>query len=79
MPVEEPPEPPRFDPAPAVLDWIRAHAAPLATDDPHQDCGDLVPLLRAIGNARVVGLGEGTHGTREFLRMKHRVFRCLVE
>jgi erythromycin esterase len=32
-----------------------------------------------IGNATVVGLGEGTHGTREFSRMKHRIFEFLVE
>lgn len=32
-----------------------------------------------IGNAPVVGLGEATHGTHEFLTLKHRVFKYLVE
>ena len=32
-----------------------------------------------IDEARVVGLGEATHGTREFFRLKHRVFQYLVE
>ncbi|UNO44418.1 hypothetical protein [Streptomyces sp. MST-110588] len=31
-----------------------------------------------LGNARVVGLGEATHGTREFFRLKHRLLDFLV-
>ena len=79
VPFLEPPEPERREPGPAELEWIRARAIPLEDDDPGHDCTDLIPVLRRIGNARVVGLGEGTHGTREFSRMKHRLFRCLVE
>jgi len=32
-----------------------------------------------VADARVVGLGEATHGTREFFRLKHRLVRALVE
>jgi erythromycin esterase len=32
-----------------------------------------------IGPAKIVGLGEATHGSRQFFTMKHRVFRYLVE
>ena len=32
-----------------------------------------------IGDARVVALGEATHGTREFFLMKHRVLEFLVK
>jgi erythromycin esterase len=32
-----------------------------------------------VGGAEVVGLGEATHGSRDFFRMKHRVLRYLVE
>ena len=32
-----------------------------------------------IGDARVVALGEATHGTREFFQLKHRMLEFLVE
>jgi len=40
---------------------------------------DLEPLLRRIGVARVVLLGEATHGTSEFYRMRERISRELIE
>jgi protein-L-isoaspartate(D-aspartate) O-methyltransferase len=40
---------------------------------------DLEPLLRRIGNARIVLLGEATHGTSEFYRMRERISRELIE
>lgn len=39
---------------------------------------DLVLLDSIVGTARVVGLGESTHGTREFFQVKHRVLAHLV-
>ncbi len=39
---------------------------------------NLAPLLDRIGNARVVLLGEATHGTSEFYRMRARITRELV-
>lgn len=64
---------------PAVTDWIRAHAMPLATVEPGAGLEDLEPLGAALGGARMVALGEGTHGTREFYRLKHRILEYLVE
>jgi protein-L-isoaspartate(D-aspartate) O-methyltransferase len=40
---------------------------------------DLGPLLRRIGNARVVLIGEATHGTSEFYRMRDTISRALIE
>jgi len=40
---------------------------------------DLEPLLERIGDARLVLLGEATHGTSEFYRMRARITRELVE
>jgi len=42
------------------------------------DAFDLDPLLRRIGDARVVLLGEATHGTSEFYRLRGRITRELV-
>jgi len=48
------------------------------TVEPGGGYEDLLPLLDMIGDARVVGLGECTHGTREFHKLKHRIVEMLV-
>ncbi len=63
----------------AVATWIRENAVRLATAEPESGIGELQPLKTLIGEARVVGLGEATHGTREFFQLKHRIFEFLVE
>jgi len=63
---------------PEGVAWLKANAVPLATAEPGSDFKDLEPLRRSIGNARVVGLGEATHGTREFFQLKHRMMEYCV-
>jgi len=41
--------------------------------------GDFDPLLERIGDARVVLLGEATHGTHEFYRARAELTRRLIE
>ena len=43
------------------------------------DQARLGPLLRRIGDARVVLIGEATHGTSEFYRMRARITQRLIE
>jgi len=43
------------------------------------DTADLGPLMRRIGDARVVLLGEASHGTSEFYSMRARITRDLIE
>jgi erythromycin esterase len=62
----------------AVTDWIREHARPLITSEVGQGFADLEATAMSLGDARVVALGEATHGTREFFQMKHRLFEYLV-
>jgi len=66
---------------PENSDWLRTHALPLETVEPYDgdDFGDLMPLKDLIGDARIVALGEATHGTHEFFTMKHRMVRFLVQ
>jgi erythromycin esterase-like protein len=47
--------------------------------DPSLPLGDLEPLRRIVGDARVVGLGESVHTSGGFYQLKHRIFRFLVE
>ncbi|MEV7907682.1 erythromycin esterase family protein, partial [Streptomyces anulatus] len=54
-------------------------AQPLRSTEPGGNTTDLRALSAMIGDAKVVGLGEATHGSHEFFTMKERVFRHLVE
>jgi erythromycin esterase len=36
-------------------------------------------FLVIFQDARIIGLGEATHGSKEFFDAKHRIFRYLVE
>ncbi|MFI9552021.1 erythromycin esterase family protein [Nonomuraea endophytica] len=54
-------------------------AHPLRSTEPGRRTADLRALGAIIGDAKVVGLGEATHGSHEFFAMKERVFRYLVE
>ncbi|MBI2686181.1 MAG: erythromycin esterase family protein [Acidobacteria bacterium] len=65
------------EPIPAQKSWIVENAIPFRTEKAGTGFDDLQPLKTLIGNARVVGLGEATHGTAEFFRMKHRLVEFL--
>lgn len=43
------------------------------------DSASLVPLLTRIGDARLVLIGEASHGTSEFYRMRARITQELIE
>ncbi|WP_052732357.1 erythromycin esterase family protein [Hymenobacter terrenus] len=63
----------------AVVNWLKKQAKPLRTVEPGTANQDLAPVGKAIGQCRIVAMGEATHGTRDFFRMKHRVFEYLVQ
>lgn len=62
----------------AFVRWLGAHAKPLATTSPEAGLDDLAALRDIVGNARVVLLGQATHGTREFFQLGHRMIQYLV-
>lgn len=62
-----------------VVNWFRDHAIILKSVSPQTEQSDLVPLKAIIGSSQVVGLGEATHGNKEFFQMKHRLIKFLVE
>lgn len=61
----------------AVVDWITADAVRLRTPEAGQGFADMQPLKKTIGDARIVSLGEATHGAREFFQLKHRMLEFL--
>src|SRR4051812_41044657 len=63
----------------AVVAWIRETAVPLRTLNAGSGFDDLARLKPVLMNARIVGLGESTHGTSEFQRVKHRLVEFLVK
>ena len=76
-PTQPPPPPEEFVPA-EVTAWLQANAIPFTTSQAGGSYQDLLPLKAVVGDARIVSLGEATHGTREFFEMKHRLFEFLV-
>ncbi len=61
-----------------TTEWIRANAIRLTTTEAGHGFADMQALKPLIGNARIVSLGEATHGTREFFQLKHRMLEFLA-
>jgi erythromycin esterase len=58
--------------------WVAEHALTVRGIDPaDEDFADLMPLARVIGSARVVALGEVTHGDGATFLAKGRLIRFL--
>jgi erythromycin esterase len=62
-----------------VTAWLENAALPLGGTNPDSGLDDLRQLRSTIGDARIVAMGEATHGTREFFQLKHRMLEFLVE
>jgi protein-L-isoaspartate(D-aspartate) O-methyltransferase len=63
------------NPGNQILTAISDHVQPFASIE----SADLDRLLDRIGDARLVLLGESTHGTQEFYRMRARISKALIE
>lgn len=64
--------------------WLASRSAPLVRVTPDRASRNAVPpdlelVARIVGDARVVALGESTHGTHEFFTLKHRLIQHLVQ
>jgi erythromycin esterase len=56
--------------------WLKEHTLPLRSLDPQdEDFSDLMPLVQVIGSARIVQLGENTHGDGAAFLAKGRLIR----
>src|SRR5262245_17273066 len=61
-----------------VIEWLKKNAVSIKSVEAGNGFADLQPLKRILADTRVVGLGEATHGTREFFQFKHRMVEFLV-
>ncbi len=58
--------------------WLKENAVAIQSIDPEdEDFSDLEPLKQLIGDARVVGLGEQTHGDGATFHAKTRLIKFL--
>lgn len=62
-----------------ITGWLKTQAIPLKSVVAEQGFDDLEPMKKVLKDVRVVGLGESTHGTREFFQFKHRMIEFLVK
>jgi len=61
-----------------IVKDLNAIIHPLNGASPNLSNSDL-ETLSYLSNAKIVGLGEATHGTKEFFQLKYRIFKFLVE
>lgn len=61
-----------------IISWVQQNAIPIQHVVAGNGFSDLQPLKKILKDVRVVGLGENTHGTREFFQVKHRLLEFLV-
>jgi erythromycin esterase len=62
----------------SIVGWVRQNAIPLKSVTAGSGFADLEPLKKILKDVRIVGLGEATHGSREFFQFKHRMVEFLV-
>lgn len=58
---------------------IDNYITPLIHTSPRESLADLKFLKEKLGDRKFVGLGEATHGTKEFFDLKHRLTTFLAE
>ena len=61
-----------------ITQALTDHARPLDSVSPEDTGDDLGPIGDAASEVTVFGMGEASHGTREFFQAKHRIFRYLA-
>jgi erythromycin esterase len=59
--------------------WLNKNVIPIKYVKAENGFDDLNPLNNLIGDARIVSLGECTHGSSEVFSMKHRMLEYLVK
>ncbi|MFD2570672.1 erythromycin esterase family protein [Spirosoma soli] len=64
---------------PATVTVLNGKAVPINTNDFAQFRRQIMPLIEEMAQKKVVSLGEGTHGTSEFYKVRYWITKILVE
>lgn len=59
----------------AFVEWAGKNQIRLKSTDSQSNDLDIAPVSRMVGDARIVALGEATHGTHEFFLAKQRLIQ----
>jgi len=60
------------------IDFLKENAIDISIDPDDDNFEDLSSLKTILADKRIVGMGESTHGSKEFFKMKHRMLKFLV-
>lgn len=61
------------------VNWLKNHVVSLKTFQAETSLEDLLPLKETLKDARIIALGENSHGTSEIFEMKHRFLEFLTQ
>jgi erythromycin esterase len=67
------------EPTNAEITILNKTVIPVSTNQSSEDEKELKPLNKLIGNAKIVGLGENSHGSSSIFKVKLRLVKYLVK
>ncbi len=59
--------------------WITQNAIPISSNELDAKDDDLNKINPVLNDKRIIGLGDATHGTKEFFTLKHRLIAYLIK
>jgi erythromycin esterase len=62
-----------------IINELENLALPIDSTESGAPPHDILPFLDLVGDARIVGLGEATHGTSEFVTLRLRMIQLLID
>src|SRR5262249_476151 len=61
-----------------IIQWLQQNAMPIEHIEMGNGFDDLQPLKTILKDAKVVAIGEATHGMSEIFQLKYRLLEFLV-
>ncbi len=62
-----------------VLEWLENNVVPIQSVERETDFDDLIGIREFFQDVRIVGIGEATHGTGDFFKVKHRLIEFFAK